>query len=494
MRTLTFLLPLLVSLISLQAEEPPKKDPRQIKLDEERQTRKESIVSKEKQISDILEQKRSSNVQDLNDAFKVLNEANGKLDSAQRVVDMWIKQRDDAIEALEKIEKPEPGEAHSAKISKEKTKHETNRDDAIRELPTAESTLRTAGKEQKDAQDTYNKKQDRSSGNNSALSEEQIRRELASDYEELENMPRSISALDPLPLADWINVTQIKSFLNPIFQSVTNQENYFNTIDSLNQYYLDLQPYGFNSSFSLGKDSFKLQTFGISIQGGGRVKGNWLVGGGIGYWHSHLDYKAFFRGEHYPQDGSINSFYFGPFAAYLFEKGYIQLRALGIYNSYTVYKESSQGWDLDAELEGGFNFEIQKYVGPYFFIQPNIKLDYLMVFQDENPSINSVKVDQANFFSSRLAVQFFKEFPQGSSGVIIPSVSIGWVLMHPLSQNAICHDRFESIDYKSSNQAYLEAKLSGIHKKGILMSLGFEAYLGDLYPVYAYNLKLGFEW
>ena len=296
------------------------------------------------------------------------------------------------------------------------------------------------------------------------------------------------SALDPLPIADWLNVSQIKSFFNPAFKSIASREEHFNSIDSLNQSYLEIEPYGFYSNFHLYESSFKLQSFGVTLQGGLNLTDKWVLGGGIGYLHSNLDYESPFK------DTNINSLYGGPFVAYLFEKAYLELRLLGVYNFYDIQQQPSEGWDFNVTLEGGRDFEIKNIFGPRFFIQPNMKLDSFMVFQDDNESVNSVKVNQATFFSSRLAVQFLKEFPQWKKWILAPSASIGWVLMQPISQTATCADRFENVAYENSNQAYFEAKLVGIHKKGILLSLGVEAYVAKLYPVYACNLKVGFEW
>lgn len=262
-------------------------------------------------------------------------------------------------------------------------------------------------------------------------------------------------SIHPLPIADWLNVSQIQRF--------------FKLSD---QPYLEIQPYAFSSDFHLHHTSFNLKTLGIAIQGGVNLAKRWAVGGGVGYFYSDLDYASSFKESH------INTAFAGPFVAYLCEKGYVRLRFLGAYNTYAVQENTSEGWDFDTQLEGGIDFEVQKFFGPRFFITPNVKCDYLMVFQDKNNS---------TFFSSRLAVQFLKEFLKGEEATLIPSLSLGWVLMQPLSQKASCYT------YQSCNQTYVAAALAGVHKRGIALSCGFEGYFGKLYPVYAYTLKLSLD-
>lgn len=313
--------------------------------------------------------------------------------------------------------------------------------------------------------------------------------ELSLLESQLNASSKTIKVMDPLPLANWINVTQIPTFFDPLYQTIAGQDDHFNRLDSLGQYYLDIQPYGFYSQFELeDKNQFKMWSAALALQGGLKLAEKWMIGAGTGYWHSHLNYIEEFT------DTAINSFYLGPFVSYFCDRGYIELRALGVYNSYSIKQEELQGWDLDLTLEGGVNIQLDKLLGPKSFIKPNIKLGYLFVWQNDERADYFIKTETASFLSSCLAAQIFREFSLSKQSLLIPSLSAGWVLMQPLTQQTVLSDRLEAIDYESCNQAYLEAKLSHIHKRGITSSLGFEAYIGKLYPVYAANIKLGFDW
>ena len=301
--------------------------------------------------------------------------------------------------------------------------------------------------------------------------------------------PPLISLTDPLPLTNWLHATQIASFFQPLFHTMTNKEEHFNAISSLNQYYLALEPYGFSSNFSLNGTSFEQKSAGISLQGGLYLQERWVIGAGVGYGHSNFSYTPYFH------ETSLNTFFAGPFAAYLGEKGFIELRLLGLYNSYDISEESLDGWNLDTQLEGALDFETEKLLGPRFFLTPNFKLDYFVVFQNTpKEKLYPVRVTQAQFFSSRLALQLLKEFPRGKYGFLLPSLNIGWMWMKPLSKSVECESGYRSVKYPVANQFYLGAYLSAIHTKGIEISLGFDGYFSNLYPSYAGHLKIGLEW
>jgi outer membrane autotransporter protein len=318
--------------------------------------------------------------------------------------------------------------------------------------------------------------------------------------------------VNPLPIVDWLNVSNLPSFFNPTARSLLKREEYYNAIDSLGLYHLGVQPYGLYSNFKLEDDAFKLATFGLTVDGAVTFDERWVVGGGLGYWHSNLDWGKL--ADH----NSVNSIYGGPFGGYVFDHAYIGLTLLGVYNMYNVNSlfidgknRSHQGWDVGARLEGAYDYEWPRYFGENFFIQPNGDISYLFVFQnkiDETKSLSdeeelSASVDSRsyNFLRYRLGVTFKKEFHKAEKGILIPSLSLAWIFMQPLSASEIKYTCGESDEkttehkkYPSSNQLYLGAKIVAINTQAFLVSLGADVYIAKLYPVYAGNLRFEWNW
>ena len=146
-------------------------------------------------------------------------------------------------------------------------------------------------------------------------------------------------------------------------------------------------------------------------------------------------------------------------------------------------------------------------------------IGYLLVFQnniEETAELKGVGEEVTatinsrvyQFFRSALDLELRKEFKPMQGWIIISSLSVGWVLMQPLSQSEVetsfSSENFqcpESSDksikekaYPASNQIHLGAKVIGIAKKGCMLSLGGDAYLADLYPVYSGNLRFEWSW
>ncbi len=328
--------------------------------------------------------------------------------------------------------------------------------------------------------------------------------------------------VNPLPIVDWLNVSNLPSFFNPTVRSLLKREQCYNAIDSLGKYSLGVQPYGLYSNFKLEGDEFKLATFGLTVDGAVTFDERWVVGGGLGYWHSnlHLDWGQIGK-KKITHDNSVNSIYVGPFGGYVFDQAYIGLTLLGVYNMYDVHslfidgKNGSQhGWDVGARLEGAYDYEWSRYFGQNFFIQPNADIDYLFVFQNKIDETKNLSDDEKlsasvgdrtyNFLRYRLGVTFRKEFHHPNKGILIPSLSVAWVFMQPLSTSKIKYICSESEKpeeksaklkkYPSSNQLYLGAKIVAINTGAFLLSLGADVYIANLYPVYAGNLRFEWNW
>lgn len=294
--------------------------------------------------------------------------------------------------------------------------------------------------------------------------------------------------MDPLPIANWMNMVFFEDLFDPSLKFLANRKEHFNSIDSLGQYYLSLKPVGFYSNYTLNKKSFSLQTYGLSLNGGVTFSDTWTIGGRLAYSYSNLKYVAPWK------DTTINSLYFGPSLTYLFEKAYIELMLLGVYNSYQApEKGPSSGWDFDGQLASGVDFQANRFLGPHSFIQPNIRLNYLLVLEDRAKDSEVALCRKADFFRSCIATAFSKEFHQENKGIIIPNLSIGWALMLPMFQYA-SFDSTKQARYKSSNQAYVALGVTSIHKRGTLISLDLQSYIAKLYPAYSGNIKVEFDW
>jgi hypothetical protein len=320
-------------------------------------------------------------------------------------------------------------------------------------------------------------------------------------------------SLDPLPIADWLNFSNLPSFYEPIVRSLMSKEEYFNAIDALGQYNFAIQPYGFHSGYKLQNKSFELTSYGILATGGLTFKDNWVVGGGVAYSYSHLGWG------NRAKNNRIHSLYFGPYLAFVHNQTYIDLTLLGVYNRYHAHqvlemkiplKHQHEGWNVGARLKGGIDLETFGLFGKHSFIQPNVDLSYLIDLDPKHENTHTVNDDNvvisvnnrhASFFRSKLAVDFWKEFYRQERGFWIPHLSLGWVLMQPLSHSKMllkCGDGDEKAisdkGYPNSNQLYVGVKLQRIFKRGLLVSLAFDAYIAKLYPVYMGDLRLEWDW
>ena len=294
---------------------------------------------------------------------------------------------------------------------------------------------------------------------------------------------------DVLPIVDWINNTNIKSFFQSSIKRILYDEEYFGEIDSFDQFTLWIEPYGLHSKYNCGETQFTFNTIGVSSGGGYNID-RLVIGGGIGGVHSKLN------GKKMHEDSSINSFYFGPYLGYVFERGYFALMVLGKWNHYDVQKciklnsrtkktpAEITGWNIDTRIEGGIDIKIFQHYMNDFFIQPNITIDYLNIFQ------NTIEEEErySSFLRSLFALQFRKEYYKRENGLIIPNFSIGWIRMQPLVTDGF------SFKFKESDQLYLNISLVGIHKRGILASINFEANIGSPYTTYIGNFRLEFDW
>jgi hypothetical protein len=312
----------------------------------------------------------------------------------------------------------------------------------------------------------------------------------------------------PLAIADWLNAMQFPSFYETTFHTLLSQEKYFTAINSLGQYNLAIEPYGFTSNFKLKGEDFKLQTMGLAASGNMTFNDTWVLGVGLGYGHSNCGLG------HKKKETKINSLYFGPQATYLLNNGYVQLVLAGVYNMYSVPDEfiaqlttsnEHASWNILGKLSGGYDFTIPFFGYGTFFLTPKADVSYLGVLKEayEEQGANGLKVsikeNYQNFLRSRLILQFWREFFQKELGFLIPSLSFGWINMQPISSGEIklgCDEEhtIKTQKYPVSNQLYLGAKLTAIHYKGYLLGLSFDANVAEVYPIYMGALRFEVDW
>ncbi|HNA62168.1 MAG TPA: autotransporter outer membrane beta-barrel domain-containing protein [Rhabdochlamydiaceae bacterium] len=318
-------------------------------------------------------------------------------------------------------------------------------------------------------------------------------------------------------VVDWLNSVQIGSFYQSTIHALISEENYFNSIDSLNQFNLSVEPYGFDSSFEWMDENFQLRTVGVAGGANFTLKDRWVLGLGGGYFHSKFKWGS-------QDETKINSLYFGPQVTYLLNQGYLQLMVAGIYNMYEIDSEWMKGlpteshentnWDLLSRISGGLNIHVPFFGGATFFLQPNTQISYVGVlphdYQEKGVETLKIFVKQGyfDFLRSRLALQFWKEFYKKDLGFLIPSFSVGWQYMQPLSQGEVTLKCKEESDagvasleensaysrYPKSSQLYIEGKLTAIHKRGFLLALNFEASIAEFYPVYLATARFEIDW
>ena len=94
------------------------------------------------------------------------------------------------------------------------------------------------------------------------------------------------------------------------------------------------------------------------------------------------------------------------------------------------------------------------------------------------------------------------------AGFFIPSVQVGWALMHPISKNQnfkyVCSGQSDGLiesgvctsskELKTESLVITGLKLTAIHRKGVGLSLSLNANWGNLYQIYSGDLRLECTW
>ena len=303
------------------------------------------------------------------------------------------------------------------------------------------------------------------------------------------------------------------SIANSFFIRVNQRSYCYNTCDSTNIW---VNPIGLvysqnnRSQISQEATGFINHTYGV-VGGVDHVLNNdWKLGFGLGYSCSHLRWKD--------QAGKAksDSGYLGPRIGYDCERFYFDLLVLAAGSFYDVDRKivfpgidrtaSSHPitWDLSEIALIGFR--LQPFCG--FFIQPEILLDQLNVFQESfhekgADSINlAVKRKYTAFLRSLANLKFVKKWTFCSM-CLAPSVNVGWLRTTPLTgrhytakfrNGTFCEPNFSVTSFDEVMDQVLVSGQFLISSQGCFsMSLGYDGRFGNGSQVNEVNIALDWK-
>jgi len=278
-------------------------------------------------------------------------------------------------------------------------------------------------------------------------------------------------------VADWLNSINIGSFFDyeSRFSHPEDCTFVFNSFDNVTAW---VEPYGFYSNYHSElqhrhKMNFTLGTVGLG--GGARyaLSDELHISGAAGYFHSTLHWQD-------KTKRGINSVYFGPAVAYLYEEGFVGFSLFGIKN---FYEGEDQSWDLDARLESEYGFSIPLDLS----LHPFIRMDYLNVFEKYNSN-------KSSFLYSKLGIKCEKMFLCHESGVLTGNIDLSWINMLPLTAGTLkeCHDL--NLKTETKNQLGLGFEIVGMHVSGLLAGIGYEAAIGSNAPMQTGRARFEWNW
>jgi autotransporter-associated beta strand protein len=293
-----------------------------------------------------------------------------------------------------------------------------------------------------------------------------------------------------------------------------NQRSYcYNTCDSTNIW---VNPIGLvysqnnRSQISQEATGFINHTYGV-VGGVDHVLNNdWKLGFGLGYSCSHLRWKD--------QAGKAksDSGYLGPRIGYDCERFYFDLLVLAAGSFYDVDRKivfpgidrtaSSHPTTWDLSEIALIGFRLQPFCG--FFIQPEILLDQLNVFQESfhekgADSINlAVKRKYTAFLRSLANLKFVKKWTFCSM-CLAPSVNVGWLRTTPLTgrhytakfrNGTFCEPNFSVTSFDEVMDQVLVSGQFLISSQGCFsMSLGYDGRFGNGSQVNEVNIALDWK-
>ncbi len=257
---------------------------------------------------------------------------------------------------------------------------------------------------------------------------------------------------------------------------------------------------------------FNAYSVGVGVGADHLFFNSLLVGGGLGYTYSHIDWEKS-RG-----DGHWNSIYFGPYLGWIKDQGYINLLLLGSYHMYHIDRNirfpgihrtahsEHHSYDLLARLDGGYKFRVNTGgTLDHFYILPEGRISYLNIF--ENGYIESgagsinLKIDSkySAFLQPSVLVKFLRDFYR--PGICMtPVLQIGWISNIPLAsgnytsrfyKQTTCRSHFDVKSFhKSSNQMTLGAEIIFRTDSEWIIEIGYKADIFDNQSVQNGKLKV----
>lgn len=257
---------------------------------------------------------------------------------------------------------------------------------------------------------------------------------------------------------------------------------------------------------------FNAYSVGVGVGADHLFFNSLLVGGGVGYTYSHIDWEKS-RG-----DGHWNSIYIGPYLGWLKDQAYVNLLLLGSYHMYHIDRNirfpgihrtahsEHHSYDLLARLDGGYKFRVNTGgTLDHFYVLPEGRISYLNIFENGYTesgagSIN-LKVDSkySAFLQPSVLVKFLRDFYR--PGICMtPVLQIGWISNIPLAsgnytsqfyKQTTCRSHFDVKSFhKSSNQMTLGAEIIFRTDSEWIIEIGYKADIFDNQSVQNGKLKV----
>ncbi|MGB8088749.1 MAG: autotransporter-associated beta strand repeat-containing protein, partial [Candidatus Rhabdochlamydia sp.] len=277
-----------------------------------------------------------------------------------------------------------------------------------------------------------------------------------------------------------------------------------------------LNPLGFvysqGSRPEIGQEGigFTNHTYGFTIGVDRVFRDNWSLGAGAGFSHSQLDWKE------EAGKASASSGYLGPCLKYNSENFYFDFLILGTGSFYDVHRKiefpgvsleadsSPAVWNISETILAGVRLE--RFCN--FFLQPEILLDQLNIFQegfkeDKARAVNlSVKRKYASFLRSLANIKFAKEWFYCDL-CLMPSVNVGWLRTTPLSgshytanfrEGKFCSSNFSVTSFHQiTDQVLVGAQFCVSSQNGFSFSLGYDGKFGSGSKVSQVNMTLDWK-
>ena len=324
--------------------------------------------------------------------------------------------------------------------------------------------------------------------------------------------PQALNKLTPslfgtLPLMELENNFNIA---NTFFVLGVGQRSYC-YIDMNEPTSIWINPLGFIYSQEGRQEApgFTAHTYGVVSGIDHLFSDHWGIGLGIGYSHEQLHWK------HQAGKSRANSAYLGPYLKYDSEYFYSDFLILGAGNFYDVDRKivfsgfsreadsDPTTWNLSEILLAGVRLKL--FNVDNFFIQPEIMLDQLNVFQEsfQEKGANSIDLSverkYSSFLRSLVNARFVKEWAI-SNVCVVPSVNVGWFRTTPLTgshytssfrEDTFCSPNFTVTSFhKAIDQLLVGAQLLISCQGDFQLSIGYEGNFGKGTKVNEMNVSM----